>query len=169
LDAGGVRLLQMTIVGSAPGPLAQDDPLIAELQAQIAARSAVPPPPVLLQAADVVTFDLSGRLWLLPGADPKTVIAAATAAILQLFSPAGRALAQPVYAAELIQVLQATPGVAGAALDALYRSGQTRAAATVLEAAGASWNGQSQTVEPAELLVINTDGGIILVQGGCAP
>jgi hypothetical protein len=164
LDAGGRHVLQITIAVAEGAKPQASDALVADLKAQIAARSAIPPPPLDLQLAALATFDVSARLWLEPGAPEKATLAAAAAALRGIFSPAARRLAQPVYGAEVERVLQTTPGVAGVSLEALLRSGGPQGLADELKAQPGRWDPAALTIRPAELLVARAEG-LILTAG----
>jgi predicted phage baseplate assembly protein len=155
LDVNGRELLQLTITGHKP--LGSEDPLVYLLRAELAARAAVPAPPVDLAPAELITFSLAARLWLAAGADAVAVAAQARSALLSAYSAAARALAQPVYAAEVNDTLQAVSGVAGVALDALYRTDQHARVAQVLAAESGRWNGVTGAIQPAQLLAIDAN------------
>ncbi len=100
------------------------------------------------------------------------VFAAAKSALEEAFSFDERAFAQSVTAAEIVSLLQAVDGVLAVDLNGLWLSTDAdptsetvaeNALSAVLLASAAAWNSTTKKVDPAELLLIDTsEGGILL-------
>jgi predicted phage baseplate assembly protein len=90
------------------------------------------------------------------------VFSAVEAALKTAFSFPVRAFGQVVTAAEVITVIQQVAGVVAVDLDTLYLPPATGGLNQVLPATIAHWNAAKQTIEPAELLMINPVGITLL-------
>jgi hypothetical protein len=90
------------------------------------------------------------------------VFSAVEAALQASFSFPARAFGQVVTAAEVITVIQQVAGVVAVDLDTLYLPPATGGLNQVLPTTIAHWNAAKQTIEPAELLLINPVGITLL-------
>jgi hypothetical protein len=73
--------------------------------------------PVVLASFTPRTFTVGATLTVDPTLDPGAVLATAKQTLQTAFSFAARAFMQPVYASEVIAVLQGVPGVVSLTLD----------------------------------------------------
>jgi hypothetical protein len=106
------------------------------------------------------TFTLDAGVIVDPAYVAADVLAAAEAALRDAFAFAARDFAQPVTGAEVISVIQATPGIVAVDLDKLQLVGGPAGgglpAARVLPSALTRFSGT--TILPAELLLLDDDG-----------
>jgi len=149
---GGVHLTVAGVGGAAvvPGSVLFDN----LCQAIEAVR--LPGPALCLQSYQPLLFNVLAKLFVDPRFRPEDVFAEVRAAVLDAWSFERRDLARPVYASEVIRVIQDVPGVLAVDLDALHVSDRAPSLATRLEALPARPGGGG--VLPAELLRINPEG-----------
>jgi len=90
------------------------------------------------------------------------VFAAVATALKTAFSFTQRTFGQVVTAAEVMTVIQQIPGVVAVDLDDLYLPPATGGLKQVLPATLAHWQASTQTIVPAQLLLINPVGITLL-------
>jgi hypothetical protein len=102
-------------------------------------------------------FVLAASIYLEPGRDGSTVIAAATDAVREAFSFDRRSLGQPVFASDVIAVLQSSPGVLAVDLTTFRAASANPAAkpAVALPSLRARYDSASKATEAAQLLTIS--------------
>jgi hypothetical protein len=102
-----------------------------------------------------VTFTVAATVTADPALVKADVLAAVKAALLAVFSFQARAFAQPVFASEVVAVVQGVPGVVAMTLDGLARKGDPLTPVPdVLLAAPPTFGGAGQV--GAELLTLET-------------
>jgi hypothetical protein len=116
---GERRIVHLTVTGPAGEAVAEGSAVRADL---VAAIDAVrhPTVPVLVASYHPRRFAVDARLVVAADRRPEDVVAAAIAALLVRYGFESRDLALPVAAAEVVALLQGTPGVVGVLLDALH-------------------------------------------------
>lgn len=119
---------------------------------QVLEQRRAPGPPLLVASYERVPLVVVARLVIDPRFLAERVFAAARRALLDAFAFERRDFLQPVFASEVIAVLQSVEGVVAVALDALHPRGAPRARAGRIAALPARW--QSGRVAPAQILVL---------------
>ncbi len=96
-------------------------------------------------------------------ADARQALAqAARHALAEAFGPRGSRLAESVQAAQVVAVLQGVPGLTGVLLQALYLQGDQPSLQAGLAANDLAWDPLQGALVPAELLLPDTKGGVVL-------
>ncbi len=161
LFTGERRLVHLTIA-AVNGDLV--DPSSDLYQNLIAAinRARDPVHPVQIASYKPLYFKLVANVQVDARYLKSLVFSAVEAALKTAFSFPVRAFGQVVTAAEVITIIQQVAGVVAVDLDTLYLPPATGGLNQVLPATIAHWNVAKQTIEPAELLLINPVGITLL-------
>jgi hypothetical protein len=161
LFTGERRLVHLTIA-AVNGDLV--DPTSDLYQNLIAAINQARDPvhPVQVASYKPLYFKLVANVQVNARYLKSLVFSAVEAALKTAFSFPVRAFGQVVTAAEVITVIQQVAGVVAVDLDTLYLPPATGGLNQVLPATIAHWNAAKQTIEPAELLMINPVGITLL-------
>ncbi len=150
--------VHLTVAGVDGGAVDPGSALYGNLlQAIEAAR--LPGPPVSLSSYEPLPFRVSAQLVTDPRYRPEDVTASVSAALLAAFAFDRRELAAPVYASDIVRVIQSVAGVVAVDLDALYL-GTAAALAPVLTAQPARFAGGR--VLPAQLLYLPAGNSLSL-------
>jgi ligand-binding sensor domain-containing protein len=107
-------------------------------------------------------FNLSAHVIFDKQQDQSTGKALIEATLSQTFSFAARDFGQDVEASEVMTLIQNIPGVVSVQLKALYVVGSSASLQSHLRAAAARFDPATQTIRPAQLLLINASHGIQL-------
>ena len=107
-------------------------------------------------------FNLSALVIFDKQQDQSSVQALIEATLSQTFSFALRDFGQDMEASEVITLIQNIPGVVSVQLKALYVVGSSASLQSHLRAAAARFDPVTQTIRPAQLLLINAPHGIQL-------
>jgi hypothetical protein len=107
-------------------------------------------------------FNLSAHVIFDKQQDQSSVQALIEATLSQIFSFALRDFGQDVEDSEVITLIQNIPGVVSVQLKALYVVGSSASLQSRLHAAAARFDPVTQTIRPAQLLLINAPDGIQL-------
>lgn len=154
LWAGDTRLIHLTVADADGNTLPAGVTLLAELRAALDRRRNRRQP-LSIASYQPLNFSISLILFVDPHYKPALVQADVEQALLTAFSFRKRNLAQPIYAAEVIAVAQATPGVVAVDLDALFLSTAEKSLSPILVASPAHWDALARRVMAAELLVLD--------------
>ena len=150
---GEVRGVFVTVAGPGGSRMAENDPLIENLETEIkkAGDGLVP---VRVGCYRRAYFQCSGSVKVHPDHETETVLAAIDGRTRQAFAFANREFGQPVTLGELTALVQKVPGVVAVHIEALHRSGE---AAELHErlAAAVPDPGSGFEVEAAELLLLD--------------
>jgi ligand-binding sensor domain-containing protein len=107
-------------------------------------------------------FQLDADLAIDPPHEWSSVRDAVQAALVARYGFAGRDLAAPVHAADIIAHIQDVTGVRAVHLTTLHVSGSNPGLNGTLEAAAAAWIDGTDIVRPAELLMLRDAKSIVL-------
>lgn len=156
---GGARRIVVTV--AAPGGAALDGASGGVLENLIRALRDLGDPFVRLtvMAFEPATFRLEGRIAVLPGHDPKIVLAAVEAALRDAYGFERRGFAPLVASSEVLATIQQVTGIGGVDLDKLYRS-QGSGSAPILHArllAAPVSLGPGNRLLAAEILTLHPD------------
>jgi hypothetical protein len=119
---------------------------------------------VQVDSYEPLLFNLEATVLIDPRYLPDTVLTQVTSALQQTFTFEKRAFGQPVTASEAIAAIQAIAGVIAVDLDALYRRNLPKRLEQRLIALSARLESNSdplqpsQTIQPAQLLLLNPTG-----------
>jgi hypothetical protein len=119
----------------------------------------LPGPPLSLASYQPLPFRVGAQLVVDPRYRTEDVLIQAEAALLDAFSFDRRELEAPLYASDVLRVLQAVAGVVAVDLDSLYRSDSPAALAPILTAQPARFAGGR--VLPAQLLLLQAGGAVL--------
>jgi predicted phage baseplate assembly protein len=109
-----MQVIDLTIAGDAGQTV--DDAALEALRLALAAAGD-PHQQVVIENADLVSFDLSATLFIRPDRRPGAVKMATTTALLTAFGFGARDLGQQVTASEVLAVAQIVPGVVAVTLN----------------------------------------------------
>jgi len=115
----------------------------------------LPGPPLSIASYERLPFRVAAQLVIDPRFRSEDVLSQARAALLAGFSFERRSLSQPVYASDVVALLQAVAGVMAVDLDALHTTGSPAGLASELAAQPARSSGAG--IQPAQLLVLEPD------------
>lgn len=138
------------------------DPLYGRLlESMESARD--PLRPVVLATFQPFVFFVTANVLVDDAYQWEDVEAAVRSTLTEAFGFAARAFAQPVTAAEVLQVMHGVDGVVAVDLDELYRTAPDTAPSgslfdTVLEARPARWDKPTGTILPADLVLVHPFG-----------
>ncbi|HEX4961804.1 MAG TPA: putative baseplate assembly protein [Thermoanaerobaculia bacterium] len=153
--AGSVHLTVAGVGGAAVDP---GSPLYENLF-EVLTATQLPGPSLSITSYGEIPFRISAQLLIDPRYRSEDVFARVESALFDAFSFAHRELEQPLYASEILHVVQSVAGVVAVDLDAFYRAGEPEHLETVLTAQPARL--VSNRVLPAELIVLEA-GGVTL-------
>ncbi|MBW8874453.1 MAG: putative baseplate assembly protein [Acidobacteria bacterium] len=158
--AAPIAGVHLTVAGVDGDPVDPGSALYTNLlQALEAAR--LPGPPVSLSSYEPLPFRVAAQLVTDPRYRPEDVAARVSAALLAAFAFDRRELAAPVYASDVVRLIQSVAGVAAVDLDALYvGTGTAATLAPVLTAQPARFAGGR--VLPAQLLYLPAGSNLSL-------
>jgi hypothetical protein len=156
------RVIHLTILGADGKPIADSSPIYTSLTRAIAELRA-PGPQVVIQSGSVLRpFAIAATVMVQPRYRAGPVRDAIATRLKAKFSTEARAFGQGVAASEVMNVIQAVPGVRAVDLRSLYFAGDPRMPHDYLAATLARWNPEQGQFEPDQILVIDTDSGIDL-------
>jgi hypothetical protein len=139
-------------VGGQTGPIAPTDSVLSALRLAIA-QCSEPGVTLFLYPYTPLYFNLTANVQIASTYQQALVQPAIEVALQAAFGYAARSFGQPVYASEVIAVIQSIPGVVDLTLS-LFPSGQPSAAASQLAATVPQTGGQDQ-IAAAQLLTID--------------
>jgi ligand-binding sensor domain-containing protein len=154
---GNTQVVHITIAGTAGALVSATSALYASLVAAID-RARDPLQQVAVAAYERLFFNLEGKVLLDSRYQADTVEPQLTTALHQTFAFDRRRFGQAVTSAEVIEALQAVPGVIAVDLDALYVAGRSRSLNATLIAQTARYNSDTDTIQPAQLLQLSPVG-----------
>jgi predicted phage baseplate assembly protein len=167
---GYTRVVHLTILGANGQPISSDSPLAVSFTAALdGVRD--PTLPLTVQSGADVPSTFNVAVQVRPTSDARIeaerLRTAVREALSRAFGVANRPLGEGVAASDILQVVQAVPGVAGADVVALYRTGTTRRPQASIPSVLAHWDAARRRIVPDELLVVNADpaGGIEVFVG----
>jgi hypothetical protein len=153
--SGDLRGVFLTIAGANGVALAAGDPILSSLATALR-QYGDPYVPLTTVPARLVLFTFTALVAIdTTTYDPSLVLAQAWQDVSATFASAQRSLGQGVAASEIIEVIQAVPGVLAVRLTGLQRSGQPATAASVLRASGPQPPTTTQPALGAELLLLD--------------
>ncbi|HEX8246319.1 MAG TPA: putative baseplate assembly protein [Longimicrobium sp.] len=159
LWSGERQVIHITVAAATGGEVATDSDVYTNLVAAIDTYREGSER-VVVASYTPRTFTLDAGVIVDPAYVATDVLAAAEAALRDAFAFAARDFAQPVTGAEVISVIQATPGIVAVDLDKLQLVGGPAGgglpAAKVLPSALTRFSGT--TILPSELLLLDDDG-----------
>ncbi|MGD2178597.1 MAG: putative baseplate assembly protein [Anaerolineae bacterium] len=163
---GETRLVHVTIASSSGDPIDASSALYTNLVKAIQAASD-PTHTFLVSDYEPSEFNLKAKVRTDPRYVADDVMADAAAALEEAFAFERRALGQPVTAAEVIHVISQVSGVIAVDLDQLYLTDdpsgpQQEMPEPILPAISAEWSAATNEIRPAELLLLNTAGVVLL-------
>lgn len=153
--SAGVVAVHLTVATDDGEPLARSSLLYAGLQSALLSLGE-PTQPLILDDYQPRRFAVSIRIALDPRYDATSVKAQVDAQLQEAFSFAARSFAQPVRAAEVLDLVQRVPGVTGALLDGLWLIGEPRSRRQLLVAAPARIDRGGRSVG-AEILLLSLE------------
>lgn len=154
---GSSLIVQLTIAGVDGAEIVTSSELYQSL-VQAIEQARDPLMPVQIDSYAPLLFNLEAKLRLDPRRIAEQVLAEIRTVLTQQFSFANRSFGQDVTSAEVIATIQNVPGVIAVDLDALHRQGSSKALLNVLSAELARWDPTTQTIQPAQLLLLNPQG-----------
>ena len=155
MRSAGVVAVHLTVATDDGEPLARSSLLYAGLQSALLSLGE-PTQPLILDDYQPRRFAVSIRIALDPRYDATSVKAQVDAQLQVAFSFAARSFAQPVRAAEVLDLVQRVPGVTGALLDGLWLVGEPRSRRQLLVAAPARIDRGGRSVG-AEILLLSLE------------
>ena len=155
---GVVVVSLLGTVGTSPG-----EGLIAHLAAALAAARD-PGTPLRLLGGELLWFGIRVELRTDPAYERAAVEQAVRDALSARLAPAVRGFVEPVTAAAVLVMVRAVPGIVACTMPRLLPLSDGTAAAEVLAALPARWDGT--TMRPAQLLGLAPDGVVIGVMPG---
>jgi hypothetical protein len=163
---GETRLVHVTVASSSGDPIDTSSALYTNLVKAIQA-SRDPTHTFLVSDYEPITFNLKAKVRTDPSYVADDVIADVAEALEEAFAFEQRALGQPVTAAEVIHVIGQVSGVIAIDLDQLYLTddpsgAQQEMPAPILPAISAEWSAATNQIRPAQLLLLNTAGVVLL-------
>ncbi|GAB4367306.1 MAG: hypothetical protein Kow00121_05470 [Elainellaceae cyanobacterium] len=157
LWSGDSQLVHITIAAVAGDAVDPTSNLYTKLIAAID-NTRDPIQQVQVDSYEQLLFNLEARLLIDPRYEAEEVKTKVREALAQTFAFEKRAFGQAVTAAETIAAMQAIPGMIAVDLDALYQLGRSKALEQSLTALPARNLPQSNTIRPAQLLLLNQAG-----------
>jgi predicted phage baseplate assembly protein len=157
LWSGEEQVAYVTVAGSGGRPVEEGSETISNLRRALIAASDSGFP-VKVRSYAQRFFKLEARLLVDPAHELAQVHAAATEALKVAFSFEARGFGQPVTEAEVLHVLQSVRGVVAVVLLALHDAAAAQELKSVLPSSLARWDPASQSVLPAELLLLHPAG-----------
>lgn len=155
--SGQGGLLHITVADGGGKPLSPASALYTNLVAAVERARAAPTPRFRIASYETVYFDVGVKLLAHRShtARQSLIEQQARQALSEAFAGQRRAFAQPVLAAEIVNLLQPIPGVVGVMIEHLaYHPGSpSQTPPEVLQAQPARW--QRGVVLPAQMLLIN--------------
>jgi predicted phage baseplate assembly protein len=148
---GQQRVVVLTIAGQS-GPIASTDPVMTALPLAIAQVSE-PNVQLFLYAYTPLYFNMTANVQISPDYQVPIVQPLIETALQTTFGFAARSFGQPVYASEVIAVIQGIAGVVDVTV-VIFPSGSPSLAAAQLAATVPQTGGQDQ-IAPAQLLTID--------------
>jgi predicted phage baseplate assembly protein len=156
--SGQTRVVHLTVASAAGEALDPQSDTSLNLRAGIAAAGD-PTQPVQVDSFAPRPFRLAATIFCRPEYDCDEVLAEAQAAIEDAFTFEKRAFAQAVTDAEIMGIVHGVAGVLAVKITALYPAEQsTPSVVGVLAAAPARFDAATQTILPAELLLLQAAG-----------
>lgn len=150
-------LLHITVAAGDGKALSPDSDLYANLVEAVERARAAPTPRFQIASYEAVYFDVAVKLLVQHShlAQQAMIERQARQALSEIFAFQRRTFGQPVYAAEIVTLLQAIAGVVGVMIEQLaYHPGSPALTPPeVLQAQPARW--QRGAVLPAQMLLIN--------------
>jgi hypothetical protein len=162
---GQRRGIMLTVAGPLGADIADDGPIRASLLDAIA-QAGDPYIPVVVRSYGRQLFRLAADVTVAPDVLPEQVEAAIRAGLEARYSFAARDFGQPVALSEVVGVIQATRGVVGVNVRALYRSfpaGDPPEVHQRLVAALPRQGLRARETVPAELLMLAPGGADLAV------
>ncbi|MEB3358834.1 MAG: putative baseplate assembly protein [Synechococcales bacterium] len=154
---GANPLVHITVAGLRGAEIPETSSLYEKLVSAID-RARDPIQQVEVMSYRPILFNLEGRVLLDPRYQAEVVLGQIGAAMADTFAFERRTFGQSVTSAEVISAIQGVEGVQAVDLDALYRSGRSKALESVLTADLARYNAQTHSLEAAQLLILNRAG-----------
>jgi hypothetical protein len=153
--SGDTRGVFLTVAGAGGAVLAPADPIFSSLVTALR-QAGDPNVPLSVISYVPVLFTFTAGVAIDTTAyDSPAVLSQAWQAVSAAFAFGQRGLAQGVAASEIIEVIQAVPGVVAVRLTGLQRSGDPATAGTALVAAGPQPPSGTQPALGAELLLLD--------------
>lgn len=116
----------------------------------------LPGPPLIVASYEPLFFDVTAKLVVDARFRAEDVFDQVRARLLSDFGFDRRAMAEPLFASDVLTAMQSVAGVVAVDLDAFHRTGDAPRAMPALDALPARRRGP--TTEPAQLLQIHPDG-----------
>jgi predicted phage baseplate assembly protein len=161
LWSGETQVIQITVAAADGTPISSTDPLSQTLiQAITLAHD--PVQSFVVAGFQPLTFNLTAGILIdQPTYLPSVVMAEVTSALTTAFAFAQRSFAQPVTAAEILELIQGVPGVIAVDLTQLYLTSDTTGPSQIeppafLPSLPARF--QNNAIQPAQLLLLNPLG-----------
>jgi hypothetical protein len=153
--SGGTRGVFLTVAGAGGAVLAPADPIFSSLVTALR-QAGDPNVPLSVTSYVPVLFTFTAGVAIdTTGYDSPAVLSQAWQGVSAAFAFGQRGLGQGVAASEIIEVIQAVPGVVAVRLTGLQRSGDPATAGTALPAAGPQPPSGTQPALGAELLLLD--------------
>jgi len=163
---GETRLVHVTVAASSGKPMTTSSTLYKNLVKAI--RTACDPTHTFVVSDyEPIAFNLQAKVRTDPRYVADEVITEVREALKETFAFEQRALGQPVTAAEVIQVMSKVSGVVAVDLDQLYRADDPKGSrqvmpGAILSAVSAEWDAGTHKIRPAQLLMLNGAGVVLL-------
>jgi predicted phage baseplate assembly protein len=149
---GGVHLTVAGVGGTAVDP----GSVLFENLFEALETARLPGPPMHLASYEPLPFDVAAKLVIDPRFRAEDVFGRAREALAAAYAFERRQMAQPLWAADVVTLLQAVSGVVAVDLDALHLTGAVPRLPARLDALPARRRGAE--ILPAQLLLLNPDG-----------
>ncbi len=161
LDAGGGRLLQVTVATADGAPLVAGDEFHRELMAAIEAARGEPAA-ISVDSCRRVPFELEAEVLYDGDRRASEIERRVRQRLVRIYTYERGRFGARVTASELLEHIGEVPGVHSASLKRLHRSGAEPSLDPYVEAAPARWRRARGRVVPAELLELRPVGGVTL-------
>lgn len=158
LWADGEVVLHITAAAEDGDVIDKSSGLYRDLIEALHTYSAPTPFPVRVDSYEPVFFNVEVQIWIKPGWFVDDVADNVRRALLDAFPFEKRTFGENVSEADVTMVVQGAPGVLAVNVTALYRHDYTRELNLTLYARKARWDQTSETVLPAQIVMINAKG-----------
>ncbi len=159
-----IPIIYITIAAVNGKAVTPDSQLYTNLVQAIADSRAPEQIDVQIGSYQPLLFNLEAKILIDSRREVKPVLAEIRTALQETFSFERRSFGQSVTTSEAIAAIQNITGVVAVDLDALYLSSRAKTLESSLAAATATWDERQTKILPAQLLLLNPQGIILVNQ-----
>jgi predicted phage baseplate assembly protein len=163
---GQTRLAHVTVAAAGGEPINRDSLQYQAIVRAVQANRASPHHHVEIDPADILHFNLAATIYVGPNYSLEAVANLAEESLVWTYSFENREFGRGVAASDVTGLIQSVPGVQHVELTAFHTLGSTPTAGLAvqpyLSAHSATWSRVNNAALPAQLMLVNTAGGINL-------